>query len=341
MSLLRYVLKRVLYAIPVVFGVLTITFLLSRAMPGDPVLALLSQAQVRITPEIYNAMVHQLGLDQPLYIQYFRYLSDILTGNWGESVAYARGSDVWELIIFRLPKTMDLAIFSMIIASYLGVKIGIISATHRNKLRDTFFRSIGIIGVAFPVFVLGMLLQYWVGYKWNLFPVTYYKTIEYLDPPFVTGFYIIDAFLAGELYKIPDYLYHLAMPVFCLTFVTLAGIVRQTRSSMLEVLQQDYIRTARAKGCIEKVVIRNHALRNSMIPTVTVIGLNFATTLSGAVLLESTFGLRGIGLLLIDAAATNDYWLINACMIVLALIYVVTALVVDILYGFIDPRIRY
>jgi peptide/nickel transport system permease protein len=341
MSILSYVIKRVLLALPVVLGVLTITFILSRAMPGDPVMELLSQAQIRITPEIYNAYARQLGLNLPLHLQYFRYLSNVFTGNWGQSISYARGSDVWDLIIYRLPKTMDLAFFSMIIASYLGVKIGIISAKHRNKFKDTILRSFGIIGVAFPVFVLGMLLQYWVGYKWDLFPVTYYKSIEFVDPPFVTGFYIIDAFLSGQLYKIPDYLYHLAMPVFCLSFVTLATIVRQTRSSMLEVLQQDYIRTARAKGCKEKTVIRGHALRNSLIPTVTVIGLNFATTLSGAVLLESTFGLRGIGLLLIDAAASRDYWLINACMVVLALIYVVTSLVIDILYGFIDPRIRY
>jgi peptide/nickel transport system permease protein len=229
----------------------------------------------------------------------------------------------------------------MAIASFFGVKIGIISAKHRNKLKDTILRSFGLIGVAFPVFILGMLLQYWVGYKWKLFPVTYYKSIEYMDPPFVTGFYIIDALLAGQLDKIPDYLYHLAMPVFCLSFVTLAGIVRQTPSSMLEVLQQDYIRTAKAKGCKEKDVIRNHALRNSMIPTVTVIGLNFATILSGAVILESTFGLRGIGLLLIDAALSRDYWLLNACMVVLTLIYVITTLILDTNYGIIDPRIRF
>jgi peptide/nickel transport system permease protein len=341
MSILGYVLKRILLVIPVVLGVLTITFFLSRAMPDDPVLILLTQAQARITPHIYNLMKHQLGLDQPLHIQYFRYIVDIFTGNWGQSIGYAPGSNVWDLIIFRLPKTIDLTFFSMIIASYLGVKIGIISAKHRNKLKDTVLRSFGLIGVAFPVFVLGMLLQYWVGYKWQLFPVTYYKNIAYMDPPFVTGFFIIDSLLAGELYKIPDYLYHLAMPVFCLSFVTLAGIIRQTRSSMLEVLQQDYIRTARAKGCKEKVVIRDHALRNSLIPTVTVIGLNFASILSGAIILESTFGLRGIGLLLIDAATTRDYWLINACMVVLALIYVITTLVIDILYGFLDPRIRF
>ena len=341
MSLLSYIFKRILITIPVIFGVLTITFILSRSMPGDPVMILLTQAQIRITPEIYNAMVRELGLNLPIHLQYFRYIADIFTGNWGESVSVARGSDVWELIIYRLPKTMDLAFFSMLIASLIGIKIGTISATHRNKIRDTVFRSLGIIGVAFPVFVLGMLLQYFLSYQLHLFPATYYKSIEYRDPPFITGFYMIDALLTGELYKIPDYLYHLAMPVFCLSFVTLAGIIRQTRSSMLDVLQQDYIRTARAKGCSEKGVIKGHALKNAMIPTVTVIGLSFATTLSGAVILESTFGLRGIGLLLIDATLGLDYWLINACMVVLAFIFIITTLVIDILYGFIDPRVRF
>jgi peptide/nickel transport system permease protein len=339
--MLKYIFKRILITIPVILGVLTITFLLSRAMPGDPVTQLLNQAQIRITPEIYRFYAHQLGLDQPLHIQYFRYITDIFTGNWGESVSYAAGSQVWDLIIYRLPKTIDLAFFSMLIASFLGIKIGTISAKYRNTIRDTIFRSLGIIGVAFPVFVLGMLLQYYVGYKMGLFPVTYYKNIDYVDPPFVTGFYIIDSLLSGQLYKIPDYLYHLVMPVFCLSFVTLASIVRQTRSSMLEILDQDYIRTARAKGCDEKLVIREHALRNSLIPTITVIGLNFATLLSGAVILESTFGLRGVGLLLIDATLNRDYWLINACMVVLAFIYILTTLVIDILYAFVDPRIVY
>jgi len=341
MSLLSYIFKRILATIPVIFGVLTITFFLSRLMPGDPVMQLLLQAQIRQDTWMYRQIVNQLGLNLPLHLQYLKYLIDIFTGNWGESIVYAVGSDVWDLIIFRLPKTIDLAFFSIVIASFVGIKIGTISATHRNKIRDTVFRSLGIIGVAFPVFVLGMILQYFLSYQLHLFPMTNYKTIAYTDPPFVTGFYMIDSFLAGELYKIPDYLYHLAMPVFCLSFVTLAGIIRQTRSSMLDVLQQDYIRTARAKGCREKKVIKKHALRNSMIPTVTVIGLNFASLLSGAVILESTFGLPGIGLLLVEATLYRDYWLLISCMVVIAFIYIFTAMVIDILYGFLDPRIKY
>jgi ABC-type dipeptide/oligopeptide/nickel transport system permease component len=341
MSFLGFVLKRILLTIPVIFGVLTITFFLSRLMPGDPVMQLLLQAQVRLDPYMYNQIMNQLGLNLPLHLQYFKYLGDIFTGNWGESLVYARGTDVWELIIFRLPKTIDLAFFGMVIASFVGIKIGIISATHRNKVRDTIFRSIGIIGVAFPVFVLGMLLQYWVAYQFPLFPMASYKTALYTDPPFVTGFYMIDALISGQFYKIPDYIYHLLLPIFCLSFVTLAGIVRQTRSSMLEVLQQDYIRTAKAKGCVRKHVIKKHALKNSLIPTVTVIGLNVATLLSGTVLLESTFGLPGMGLLLVDAALTRDYWLLISCMVVLAFIYIFTTLILDIIYGIIDPRIRY
>jgi peptide/nickel transport system permease protein len=341
MSLLTYIFKRIVIAIPVIFGVLTITFILSRLMPGDPVIQLLMQAQVRTDGWMYVQMSRQLGLNLPIHLQYLRYISDIFTENWGQSIIYAPGSDVWDLIILRLPKTIDLVVFSMLIASFLGIRIGVLSAKHRNTVRDTIFRSLGIIGVAFPVFVLGMFLQYFIGYKVPVFPMTFYKNVDFADPPFVTGFYMIDAFMEGALYKIPDYLYHLVLPVFCLSFVTLASIVRQTRSSMLEVLQQDYIRTARAKGCLEKKVIKTHALKNSLIPTVTVIGLNFATLLSGAIILESTFGLPGMGLLLVEAALSRDYWLLISCMVVIAFIYIFTTLIIDILFGFLDPRVRF
>jgi peptide/nickel transport system permease protein len=310
-------------------------------MPGDPVIQLLMQAQVRLDWEMYNQIMGQLGLDLPLHLQYFKYIFDVFTGNWGESIVYARGTEVWDLIVFRLPKTIDLAFFAMVIATFVGVKIGVISATHRNKAKDTILRTVGIIGVAFPLFTLGMFLQYTLAYIYPIFPMASYKSIAYTDPEFVTGFYMIDALLAGELYKITDYLYHLILPVFCLSFVTLASIVRQTRSSMLEVLQQDYIRTAKAKGCYKKQVINRHALRNSLMPTITVIGLNVATLLSGTVILEFTFGIPGMGSLILEAALYRDYWLLISCMVVLAFIYIITTLILDILYGIIDPRIRF
>lgn len=344
MSLLKYIFKRLLAAIPVLFGVMTLTFILSRFMPGDPVLAYLPEGKINWT--LYLQLKEQLGLNDPLYIQYFRYLGDIFVGNWGISYSIARGMPVWTLIMLKLPRTIDIALFSMIIAAAVGIKTGIISATHRNKAKDTIARGITLVGVALPVFFLGMLLQYTLGYLIRIdgvaiFPTTGFKTVTYEDPPLVTGFRIIDAIISGEFYMITDYLYHLALPVFCLAFISLASIVRQTRSSMLEVLEQDYIRTARAKGCKERDVINTHAKKNAMIPTVTIIGLSFGGLLTGAVLTETTFGLAGIGELLILSIRNSDYWVLNGLVFFFALVFIAINLITDVLYGILDPRIRY
>lgn len=204
-----------------------------------------------------------------------------------------------------------------------------------------FFRGLALIGVAIPVFFLGMLLQYALGYMIDIFPATGYKSAGFADPPTITGFYLIDALILGRINLVYDYLYHLVLPVFCLSFITLAGIVRQTRSSMLEVLKQDYIRTARAKGCKEEDVINTHALKNSLIPTITVIGLNFAGLLGGAVLTETTFGLKGLGQLFVNAIVLRDYWVLQSIVFLLALIFVFATLITDLLYAYLDPRIRY
>jgi peptide/nickel transport system permease protein len=342
MSLVKYIIKRLIAMIPVLFGVLTLTFILSRLMPGDPVIALLqSQGVTHPNEARIAALRHELGLDLPMILQYFRYISDLFTGNWGDSVSVSIGSTVWELIARRLPRTIDLSIFSIIIASYVGIKVGVISATNRNKAKDTIFRGIALIGVSVPIFFLGMLMQYFLGYVVEIFPTVGYKTVQYPDPPYVTGFFLIDSLIGGYYYLIWDYIWHISMPVFCLAFITIAGIVRQTRSSMLEVLEQDYVRTARAKGCREKDVIHTHALKNALIPTVTVIGLNFAGLLAGAVLTETTFGIYGIGLTLVDAIQKQDYWVLNAVVFVVTIIFVITTLITDLLYGVIDPRIRY
>ena len=339
---MKYFFKRVLAMIPVVFGVLTLTFILSRMMPGDPVRAILTASGIpHPAPHVVAAMTRQLGLDQPIIVQYFRYLAELFTGQWGISISIARNQDVWDLIIQRLPRTVDLAIFSMVIAAFLGIKAGVISATHRNKPRDTVVRGLALVGVAIPVFFLGMLVQYFLGHVWKIFPTTGYKNFIYEDPNFVTGFYIIDALLSNQWYLIWDYLYHMILPVFCLSFITLAGITRQTRSSMLEVLEQDYVRTARAKGAKERDVINTHALKNALIPTVTVIGLSTASLLTGAVITESTFGLVGLGSLLISSIDLNDYWVLNAVVFLITLIFVFATLITDLLYGILDPRIRY
>ncbi|MHA1496661.1 MAG: ABC transporter permease [Promethearchaeota archaeon] len=317
MSLLKYIVKRLLAAIPVLLGVMTLTFVLSRFMPGDPVLAYMPEGHI-----------------------------NLLVGNWGKSLSIAKGLPVWTLIMQRLPRTADIALFSIVIASIIGIKTGIISAAHRNKAKDTIARGITLLGVALPVFFLGMLLQYIFGYAIRIddvaiLPNTGFKTVTFTDPPFVTGFRIIDALFSRELYMIPDYLIHLILPVFCLSFISLASIVRQTRSSMLEVLEQDYIRTARAKGCKEKDVINTHAKKNAMIPTVTIIGLGFGSLLTGAVLTETTFGLAGMGELLIDAIRNSDYWVLNGLVFFFALVFIAVNLITDVIYGILDPRIRY
>ena len=344
MSLLKYILKRLLAAVPVIFGVMTLTFILSRFMPGDPVLAYLPEGKINWA--LYLKLKAQLGLNDPMHIQYFRYLGDILVGNWGISFSIARGMPVWELIMLKLPRTIDIALFAIIIAAAVGIKTGVISATHRNKAKDTIARGITLVGVALPVFFLGMLLQYTLGYLIRIddvaiFPTTGFKTVTYEDPAFVTGFRMIDAIISGEFYMVTDYLYHLALPVFCLAFISLASIVRQTRSSMLEVLEQDYIRTARAKGCKERDVINTHAKKNAMIPTVTIIGLGFGSLLTGAVLTETTFGLAGIGELLILAIRNSDYWVLNGLVFFFALVFISINLITDVIYGMLDPRIRY
>lgn len=342
MSLLKYALRRIIAVIPTIFGVLTLTFILSRLIPGSPIDSILAaQGIPRPSPEVKAAMAAQLGLDQPLIVQYFRFIADLFSGQWGVSVSIARNQPVWDLLMQRLPRTIDLAIFSIIIAAFLGIKVGIISATNRNKVKDTIVRGFALIGVAIPVFFLGMLLQFYLGHILKLFPSTGYKNFVYEDPPYATGFYIIDALLANEWYKIWDYLYHLIMPVFCLSFIMLASITRQTRSSMLEVLEMDYVRTARAKGCKEKDVINSHALKNALIPITTVIGMNLAGLLDGTVITESTFGLVGIGRLLIDAIDLKDYWVLNALVFFITLLYVFTNLATDMLYAVLDPRIRY
>ncbi len=338
MSMLKYILKRILAAVPVLFGVLTITFILSRFMPGNPVLASLPD---RFDPEDYTAAYLRLGLHLPIIVQYFLYIGRLFIGDWGLSYVLAQGQPVWDIVIQRFPRTFDIAMFAIIIAAIVGLKTGVISATNRNKWKDTLLRGVALVGVSIPVFWMGLILQYFLSYQLGWFPTANYKTPGIGDPPPVTLNRIVDAFLAGQTYLVTDYLHHLILPVACLSFISIAGITRQTRSSMLEVLEQDYVRTARAKGCKERDVINTHARKNALIPTITVIGLNFGALLAGAILTETTFNLHGIGEALIGAIRSTDYWLLNAIVFLTTLVFIAINLGIDLIYGFVDPRIRY
>lgn len=338
MSMIKFIFRRLLSLLPVLFGVITLTFILSRLMPGDPIIAHLPK---NFTEEMYRDMLAQLGLDRPILEQYVIYLGDLFTGNWGTSVTLAPGTPVWDLVLERFFRTFDIAIASIFIATFLGLKTGVISATHRNKPKDTILRGFALVGVAIPVFWMGMMLQYLFAFQLDLFPGIGYKTAGIGDPPVITHLRAIDCILSLDMVILVDYIEHLILPVICLSFITLASITRQTRSSMLEVLGQDYVRTARAKGCKEKDVIKTHARKNALIPTITIIGLNFGGLLSGAVLTETTFNLHGLGELLIVSIQNTDYWVLNGIVFLTTITFIVINLGIDLIYGFIDPRIRY
>jgi len=336
--MLTYLIRRILIMIPVLFGVIAITFFLSRMMPGDPVYSHLGQ---HWTQEQYDAKAAELGLNLPIIEQFFRYIGDLFTGNWGTSISINEGSEVWDLVWQRFPRTLDLTIFSVLISGFIGVKTGVLSARHRNRPKDTVARGIALVGVSIPVFWMGILLQYLLTYQIPILPSSHFKTAWYPDPEFITGFRLIDSLISGQIYLTIDYLIHLILPVTCLGFITLASITRQTRSSMLEVLEQDYVRTARAKGCKEKDVVHTHALKNALIPTITVIGLNFSGLLTGAILTETTFNFHGIGEMLLASIVASDYYVLSALVFAAALIFIAINLLIDLLYGIVDPRIRY
>ncbi|MHA1729588.1 MAG: ABC transporter permease [Promethearchaeota archaeon] len=345
MSLIKYIVRRLLATIPIMFGVLIITFALTRFMPGNPFLLRIGKP----TPSsiaLYEKLKIRYGLDQHWIVQFGLYLNQLFTGDWGKSLSISRQENVWDLIWSKFPRTVELTLFSIIPASLIGIKAGVLSATKRNKWQDTLFRGISLVGVAIPVFFLGILLKYTFASNIEWLPSAGYKSIDIPssmigDPPHFTGFRMFDCFLAGYWFLFWDTARYYILPIFCLTFISLAGTTRQSRSSMLEVLELDYIRTARAKGCEEKKVINHHALRNSLIPTVTIIGMNFGFLLGGAVLTETTFNFRGMGMLLQKAIVGVDYSVIIACVFVVSLLFILINLITDVLYGILDPRIRY
>ena len=339
--MLKYIVRRLLSLIPILLGVILTTFILSRLIPGDACIALMPGQNNQGTLREYMDCREDLGLDLSIWDQMVLYYSDLFRGDWGVSYSIAMNFPVWEIFKEFIGVTFELTLITLFFSSLIGIKTGIISAVHRNKTRDVLFRSIALMGVAVPVFWLGMMMQYVFSVNLHWLPPNEYHTIWLDDPPLITGSRLFDSLITGNWVIFFDTVRHLIMPVFCLTFFSIAGFVRQTRSSMIEILQLDYVRTARAKGCKERTVVNKHAFRNGIIPTVTLIGLRFAGLLGGAVLTETTFSLHGIGNLMIRAINGSDYNVLNALVTFLTLIFVVANLVVDILYGLIDPRIRY
>ncbi|OXM13593.1 ABC transporter permease [Paenibacillus herberti] len=333
--MLNYTIRRLLMLIPVLLGMTLIVFSIIHAIPGDPADVILGE---KASNESKQALREQLKLDQPLYVQYGDYLAKLLTGDLGNSIRTRES--IAEEIVPYLAATLELTAFSMIFAVVVGVNAGIFSAWKQNSWFDYTSMLIALIGVSMPIFWLGLMEQWLFALELKWLP-----SIGRMNPrdpvDSVTGLYLIDTLLAGRWDQFWTVLKHLILPSIALGTIPMAIIARMTRSSMLDVLRSDYIRTAKAKGISQLGVIYKHALRNAFIPVLTVIGLQFGLLLGGAVLTETIFAWPGIGRYIFDAISARDYPVIQSGILIIALIFVLINLLVDLLYAAVDPRISY
>lgn len=333
----RYILTRLLNLIPVLIGITLLVFLFLHLIPGDPAQVLAGQ---RATPETVEAIRNQLGLNQPLPMQYFLFLGNLLRFNLGYSII--SGTPIIQEISTRWPATFELSIVAIVMALILGIPAGVLAAVRKNSALDNLTMSGSLLGVSMPVFWLGLLLIYLfaVNLQW-LPPGLRISQEAALSFKSITGFYVLDALLQLNWNVFRDVLTHLILPGLTLSTIPLAIIARITRSAMLEVLSQDYIRTARAKGVLEGWVIFKHALKNALLPVVTIVGLQFGTLLGGAILTETIFSWPGIGSWIYEGILNRDYPVVQGGIIFVSISFVLINLLVDISYALLDPRIQY
>lgn len=330
----KFIVKRILMLIPVLIGVSIIVFLIMRVFSPDPAPIVLGQ---HATIEAANEWREANGLNDPIYIQYFNFIKGVLSGDLGTS--YYTKTPVIEEIMSRFPATIELAIAAIIFASLIGILLGILAAVKKNTIVDHTGMVIALVGVSMPIFWLGILMIILFAGVLHILPSG--GRIDPLLQPFGgSGFYIIDTLLLGDTEALADALRHIILPALALGMYSMAIIARMTRSSMLETLNQDYIRTARAKGISERKVVSHHALRNAMIPVSTVIGLQLGSLLGGAVLTETVFSWPGIGNYTVQCILKSDFPVVQGVVMLIACTFVLINLIVDIVYAFIDPRIK-
>ena len=333
--MLKYTLKRILMAIPVILGIVTIVFVLMRVFSSNPAYLLLGQ---RASAERVAELTSYLGLDQPIWKQYVIYLGQMLQGDFGDSLF--SGLPVMQEIGDRLPATIELALFSVLIASVLGVSLGVICAVKQNSALDRICQVGGLVGVSLPKFWLGLMLIILFAVNLGWLPVS--GRFDFMNrPETITGFMILDSIITGNWAALGSTLRYMLLPGVSIAIASVGTIMRYTRSTMLETIRQDYIRTARAKGLRERVVIIHHALKNALIPIVTVIGMELGGLFSGSVLVETIFAWPGVGKYIVDGINNSDYAVVQGGCVLVAVIAVGMNLVVDLLYGLLDPRIRY
>jgi peptide/nickel transport system permease protein len=357
-KMLQFVARRLLLLIPVMIGILLVTFVIARAIPADPCIAMMGEKATQAQCAQFR---ERFGLNDNVFVQFVRYMGNLLQGDFGNSIQYSR--PVTDYLSERLPMTFELTLGAMLFSTTFGIFLGVTSALRRNTIVDTLTMILANIGVSMPVFWLGLMLAY-------LFALVMKGTPLYIPPSgrltpglsldslsiawhmqnltglprflvnFLSNSIVLNSLLTGNFNVLKDALWHLILPSIAVGTIPMATIARMTRSSLLEVLGQDYIRTARAKGLIAAVVIRKHALRNALIPIVTVIGLETGVLLSGAVLTETVFTLPGMGTALVNAILSRDYPVVQGFTVIIAVIFVMTNLIVDMSYAYLDPRIR-
>ncbi|HJU49188.1 MAG TPA: ABC transporter permease subunit [Pseudogulbenkiania sp.] len=337
-----FILRRLGLLLPTFFGITLITFGLIRLIPGDPVEVMVGERT--LDPQMHADAMHRLGLDKPIYLQYIDYIHNLATGNLGESLVTK--DSVWKEFTTLFPATLELAVMAMLFAAVFGLLAGVIAAIKRGSILDHGVMGLALTGFSMPIFWWGLILIMFFSVKLGWTPVSGRLDLAFDIAP-RTGFMLIDAWLAEaadpslNAGAFKDALKHLILPAIVLGTIPLAVIARMTRSSMLEVLREDYVRTARAKGLSPARVIFIHTLRNAMIPVLTVMGLQVGTLMGGAVLTETIFSWPGIGKWLIDAISRRDYPVVQNGILMVATLVIVVNFIVDILYGIANPRIRH
>jgi dipeptide transport system permease protein len=334
--MLMMILKRMMMAVPSLIGVVIVTFLLTRALPGDPAAYFAGPAA---TTEAIQQIRVKLGLDKPLYIQFVRYVEDLAHGDLGNSLT--TGQPVGQEIKTRLPASAELTLLGLIVSVLIAVPLGILAATRPNSLIDHSCRVIATAGVSLPVFFTGLILIYVFYYHLGWAPPPLGRLdIFYSPPPHVTGFYLIDSLIAGDGELFVAALKQLVLPALTLAIFSLAPIARMTRASMLAVLSSDFVRTARASGLAPFTVVITYAFRNAMLPVITTLGMVFSFLLGANVLVEKVFAWPGIGSFAVEALIASDFAPLQGFVLTMAVMYVALNLLIDILYGVIDPRMR-
>jgi peptide/nickel transport system permease protein len=331
----QYILRRIVSLIPVLLGVSIVVFALIRLIPGDPVIVMLGE---RARPEDIERVRAELGFDQPIYIQYLQWVGQVIRGDLGTSII--NRTEVMVELRTRLAATLELVLFGLLIGLVVGVSIGIISALRRGSWIDLTATLGALLGVSMPIYWLALIAIYALAVDRQIFPPSA-RLDATMSVDRVTGFMLIDTLLMGDFELFQNAVWHLILPAAVLSTTVMPILARLTRASMLEVMRQDYVRTAEAKGLRERVVVTRHALKNALLPIVTVIGLQLGGLLGGALLTETIFSWPGMGQWTYRAILSRDYPIVQGAVLVSATIYVVVNLLVDISYAYLDPRIRY